>query len=165
MARYEEIVNAFWESHEGYFNKSNEVSTFAADVLNKFLNYLEAPPEAVKVRPMSGEYDSNEEYTTFGALTMEEDARWHIGVLLTLIKPNVITPRPTSLIHLIFREKPYGSGIYEVRLDEGKDTFLLDGTEESHTRFFDYLYDVIYRFYHKRLERFLGKDRIEKIGF
>ena len=164
MTKFEELCDLFSKSRNDYFKYEDECIHFAADLTKEFITYFKIPQEQITYIPTNKEPEEDKRYTLFGAMHLDDDTFWHIGIILTLFeKPNVYPYQPVLMIIKLKKE----NGDFIVSLKGQSKTFKLNGKNpKTFVPFFEYIYENISVLFKSNLQKFLKNSSITKsIGF
>jgi len=164
MSKFEELCKSYATARENYFNYRNACWDFASHLVSGMIDYFQCPKEQVKFIPLKGDEKPGSVYTLMGAMHLDDDTFWHLGVGLTLyIAPNVF-PHETILLPLLIKKV---TDYFIVKLDGHQKEFKIhiDKTDEFDT-FYEFVFQQIQETYEKGLQRFLDQNEAtRKIGF
>lgn len=156
MTKYEELCDAQTGAMRALRDYRRECADFFAGFRKGLADYLECPPEKLRVFP-PGEHDKEKDYRIDESLRAGNDGFWNVGLSLEMA--------PRKLVDIPFR----------LRKLEGVYTLIVDSEPATRYEFraapFDFqkcyadLFERIRSFYEESLDRYLhGKDR-RPIGF
>ena len=109
MSRYEEMVKTAKEARSGWELRDQAARRFIAQVLERFRDYCEIPPDRIKFLPWDEQkkiYEGDvDEVAPFHRVVNfdEEENAWHIGICLLLSAPKS-RPRYTVTFNLHVEE-------------------------------------------------------------
>ncbi len=135
-----------------------------ATVVNGFIEYCGIPPNQILFLPCDKEPDENSRYTMPGAMHLDEDTYWHLGLQITLYeKPNIFPHQPI-FFKICVKDK---DGDLFVKLDQEKEPQKINlSSRDDLNVFFDKLVSLIIRYFKEGLQEFLEKETIiKKLGF
>ena len=164
MSKFEELCKAYATSRKNYFDYRETCSKFAHTLVRGMVDYFGCPKGQVKFIPLNKEVESGSIYTVMGAIHLDDDTFWHLGVRLTLYKaPNIFPHQPFLLRLLIKKVDDY----FTVKLrTEGPEFKVHEDKPDEFNSFYEFIFDLIKEDLEKGLQRFLEQNEtVRKIGF
>jgi hypothetical protein len=104
MTPYQKLCHALNQANTDYSAYRQESFSFGLKFAAHFKAFLCAPEGSLRYVPLEKDDDNNTGYTVMGAMHMEEDGFWHLGMIL-LLEAN---GRPGHEIKLHIRFKREG---------------------------------------------------------
>ena len=166
MTKYEEILKSYKTAMKRYADYRKECWRFAHKLVNGLINYLKCPKELVMFDPLNREIKEGQIFTLEGAMHLEDDTFWHLGIGINLYRePNIIQERVKLCIMIKGSNKHF-----IVKLEGINKEFEIDENKpEEFKTFYDFIFKQITEFYDKGLIQFLEKDKdittLRNIGF
>lgn len=167
MSKFEELCRAYAVARKNYFDYRDTCCKFAHTLVSGMIDYFKCPKEQIKFIPLKGEVEPNSSYTVMGAIHLDDDTFWHLGVMLTLYEaPNVFPHQPVLLQLLIKKVDDY----FIVKLGTKRQEFTIhEDKPDEFNPFYEFIFVLIKENHEKGLQRFLGKEQKKeeprKIGF
>ncbi len=164
MSKFKELCKAYETARINFFDYRRDCHTFASKLIDGLIDFLQCPKEQIKFIPLKKDYESDFTYTLMGAMHLNDDTFWHLGVGITLYKEPNIFPHETVLISFLIKEK---SDSFTVKLgDSGKEFEILKDKPEDFNEIYEFIFNQIKETYEKGLKRFLEqKETSREIGF
>lgn len=164
MSKFKELCDAYTLSRKKYFDYWDACAIFATNLVNGVVDYFECPREQISFIPLKETPKPNTTYTLRGAMHLDEDTFWHLGVGLTLYTAPNIFPHERTILPFLIKKVDDN---FIVKLGpEGKE--FRDSTDKSDRfkEFFDFIFIKIKERYEKGLQKFLEQNETtRKIGF
>lgn len=164
MTKFEELCQAYTNSRKYYFDYRDSCYQFTGGLMGKISSRLGIPMEQLEFIPLKEEPKPNTKYSISGAMHLDDDTYWHIGIRITLYeKPNILPHQPV-LVRILIKKK---DNIFTVRLGPAGEVFpIRQEVEEEYNTFIDAMFSLIKNGFETGLQRFLEKREIvKKIGF
>ena len=167
MTKFQEMCAAFAESRDSYFAYQNACILFASDLERKFIEHCSIPHELLRLVPLNEKPKDGTIYTPAGAMYLDDDIFWHLGVQLTLYSaPNQFPYQPVLMVFCIKKE----ADRFLVRFGTNGPDFIIEPScIEGYLKLFDHVTSQIKDYFSGRLQRFLecsgDIDEVRKIGF
>ena len=109
MSKFEELCQSYSDARNKYIRFRDECFDFAAQLIKGFVDYYEIPSEQVKIVPTHEEVKPNTVYSIRGAMNLDDDTYWHLGLILNFyVRPGVSTEQPFLHIFKIKEEMIQG---------------------------------------------------------
>ena len=164
MTKFDELCKAFARARKDYHEYENSSRKFAGKLVKKLIDHMGIPKDQFKYVPLEGERDKNATYSIAGAMHLDHDAYWNLGICITIYEQPNSYPHQPLLIRLLFKKKD-DSYIVKIGPNGDVNNVRLD-VEEDYAVFAEFLFNYLKNIYEGRLEKFLEKDIVEKkIGF
>ena len=151
-------------SRATYFAYRDKSVDFAGDLMKRYIAYLEISEENYRYLPLDKEPKVDTKYSMRGALHLDDDARWRLGLQLTLVAASDETARQPVLIAFMFQSE---GDAYRVRIAESDNGHLIHSESElDFNRFFNFLQSQIKQHFEGDFQRFLDQSApMRRIGF
>lgn len=166
MSRFDELCKAYAKARKNYFNYRESCLTFAENLINGLIKYLECPPEQVRFFPLDQqEPQPGHTYTLMGSMTLLEDTFWHFGMGLTLYESKHIYPHETVFFQFMIKAGDTEDSFF-VKLEEEGEMFRI-ATPDDAILLYKLIFNEIEESYKNSLQHFLENtgDTARKIGF
>ena len=163
MSKFEELCEFFNTSVDHYIKYRDDCHDFSASFFNDLKEYLDIPPDSLKIYPPGDEIDFTHGYNLLDAMILEDDTFWHfrIGITLAISSKPPSFPSRTFLINVLVKKT---DEYFEVRLgDAGGPEFKMT-LKPDFTPAYDLIYGKLKEYLENGLERFLKQD-MATIGF
>jgi len=147
MTKFEELLQSYEDRTQKHLEYKNDIVQFACDLFERFVQYLECPPERIRFYPHDADGGRGEP-TPQHAMTIKEDGRIVTVVLLEIRKPNPSGRRLVGQGEKMILPTYFGKtgNRYTVQVDEdGKRFTLASAADSKADQFFDHILDVIKR--------------------
>ena len=90
VTKFDELCAAFAESRSKFFKYRDECLGLATKLISGLVQYLEIPRDCVSFVPLDKEPEPDRQYHIIGAMHLDDDTFWHVGVQLRIYEaPNV----------------------------------------------------------------------------
>ncbi len=164
MSKFEELCQAYVLSRKTYVDYRDSCFAFSQTLLEALVRYLEVPDGRIRLVPVNREPDAEAIYPLGGAMHLDDDTYWHLGVLIDLSDPAGAYPPQAVLIKLLLKRC---EASFCVRLgQEGDDFAVRDGYPQDLASFLDHIHKTIKESYEEGLQQFLiQQESTRKIGF
>lgn len=164
MSKFEEICQAYATSRKTYMEYRDACFGFSQTLLEGLIRYLEVPGGRIRLVPVNREPDADAVYTLAGAMHLDEDTYWHLGVLVDLSDPAGAYPPQAVLLKLLLKRH---EATFFVRLGQDEEDFeVRDGHPQDLEAFLEHIYLSIKESYEQGLQQFLiQEESTRKIGF
>ena len=155
---------SYKNSRETYFEYRNRGFNFAGELIRRYVEYLGIPNEQFRFVPLDEDPKPNTTYTLFGAIHLNDDSFWHLGLQITIFTAPNEYPQQPLLIKFMFKASENGYLIRISEDDPGRNISL--GNEKEFLAFFDFLQTMIQQSFETGLQRFLEQSApLRTIGF
>jgi hypothetical protein len=164
MSKFDDLCQAYATSRKAYVEYRDASFGFSQTLLEALVRYLEVPDGRIRLVPVNREPDADAVYPLGGAMHLDEDTYWHLGVLIDLSDPAGAYPPQAVLIKLLLKRC---EATFCVRLgQEGDDFVVRDGYPQDLAAFLDHVHGTIKESYEQGLQQFLEQqESTRKIGF
>ena len=154
MAKVDEIKRAYEEFRQRSREYNDLCYSFAAQLRRGFAVYLGSPDDYVTFFPprKPEEAAGSAEYTQAGAMELEADGFWLLGVAVHIPGVGIYT--------YVIRFKHVGEE-FVLELGDGVEFEAENGESEELEAFYNHLVDITKSFYKKYLDDLLSGDRPE----
>ncbi|HBM3089213.1 hypothetical protein PTQ46_14475 [Klebsiella michiganensis] len=165
MSKFEEICAAYKVSRDNFHDYRNRSMDFALSLGHKYIQYLGIASENYRWVPPSESSTEKAGVTIPGAMELDDDTYWHMGLKIKIFSAPNVFPQQELLIVFKFKEKE--AKVFEVMVDGvDKKHDIETYSDASFTVFFNHLQDVILAQYQDDLDNFLASQQENrKIGF
>ena len=165
MTKFDTLCTAYKTSRKTNFSYRDEGINFARELIAKYIKFLEVPEDYFRFVPMDETPKSNTTYSLFGAIHLNDDTYWHLGLQLTLFTAPNEYPRQPILI--VFRFKQIADKKFEVKISEEDSGHQIScGIESEFNDFFEFLQKQIVASFEDGLQEFLEQSApLRTIGF
>nr|DAI75498.1 MAG TPA: hypothetical protein [Caudoviricetes sp.] len=165
MSKFEEICAAYKVSQDKFHDYRNRSMDFALSLGHKYIQYLGITRENFRWVPVQDNSTEEEGFTIQGAMHLDDDTYWHLGLKINVFTaPNAF---PQQRLLIIFKFKQKEKDKFEVMVDgyDKKHIIAVDG-DASYTVFFNHLQKIIMSLYEDDLDNFLASQQENRtIGF
>lgn len=164
MSKFEELCKIYDSARGSYVDYQRVCHDFASRLVKSMIDYFQGPEGAVTFIPLQGEPEPEKTYTLMGAMHLDKDTFWHLGVVVTLYpRPGIFLPHRRNLLcFLIKKVEDY----FIVKLSHLKEEFKIHRDKpDEFNPFFEFVFEKIKESYENSLQRFLEQDSIFRIGF
>jgi len=164
MSKFEELCQAYATSRKAYVDYRDACFGFSQTLLEALIRYLEVPDGRIRLVPVNREPDAEAVYTLGGAMHLDEDTYWHLGVLVDLTDPSGAHPPQAVLLKLLLKRH---EATFDVRLGQDEEDFeVRDDHPQDLAAFLEHIYLSIKESYEQGLQQFLiQQESTRKIGF
>lgn len=165
MTKFDELCAAYKTSRETYFAYRNDGFKFAMELMSRYKEFLGVQSEYFRFVPADETPKPDTTYTIPGAIHLNDDTYWHLGLLLTLFTAPSEYPQQPVLI--VFRFKQISGKKYQLKISE-EDTGheITCGDESQFNMFFEFLQAQIVVHFENGLQEFLEQSApLRTIGF
>lgn len=163
MSKYQELCQAYAVSRKAYMDYREASLTFTQSLIQALMRYLEIPEGQVTFVPVNKEPDPEAIYPLAGAMHLEDDAYWHLGVVLNLGDPSGACPPQAVLLKLLVKHR---EGTFGVRLGQDEEDILIrPDFPQDMTEFLEHVFTAVKDSYEEGLQQFLDHETMRKIGF
>lgn len=164
MSKFSDICTAYSTSRTTYFEYRDRSFSFAGELIRRYVQYLEIPAERFRFVPLNEEPKPNTTYTLAGAIHLDDDTYWHLGLQIMIFTSSNAYPQQPVLIRFMFKA---AEGGYHIRISENDDGHVIHaGNETEFTTFFDFLQLQIRQNFLTGLQCFLEQSApLRTIGF
>ncbi|ATM05101.1 hypothetical protein [Raoultella planticola] len=165
MSKFEEICAAYKVSRDNFHAYRNRSMDFALSLGHKYIQYLGITKENFRWVPEQDSSTEKEGFTIPGAMHLDDDTYWHLGLKIKIFTAPNVFPQQELLIIFKFKEKE--EKVFEVMIDNvDKKHDIEIWIDASYTVFFNHLQEVILAMYQDGLDNFLASQQENrKIGF
>ncbi len=165
MSKFEEICAAYKVSRDNFHDYRNRSMDFALGLGNKYIQYLGIASENFRWVPPSEPSTEESGFTIPGAMVLDDDTYWHMGLKIKIFTAPNVFPQQELLIVFKFKEKE--EKVFEVMIDGvNKKHDIETYSDASYTVFFNHLQKVILAMYQDDLDDFLASQQEKRtIGF
>lgn len=164
MTKFSDLCTSYKTSRETYFEYRNRSYDFASELIRRYVQFLGIPNEQFRFVPLDEVPKPNTTYTLFGAIHLNDDSFWHLGLQITIFTAPNEYPQQPLLIKFLFKEAENGFRILISEDDPGHIIHL--GNESEFLAFFDFLQHTIQQSFETGLQRFLEQSApLKTIGF
>lgn len=155
MSKFDELCLSYKTSRENFFSYRDDIQTFAAELIGKYIRYLRIPEKQLKFVPLKKELKANTLYTLFGSIHFNnEDNYWYLGVEITLAFASNDIPEQPVLIRFMFKRTD--DDIFLVKLYEQDPGHSINiNNINDFLVFFDFLQNQIRALFEKTPHEFL----------
>ena len=80
MTKFDTLCTAYKTSRKTNFSYRDEGINFARELIAKYIKFLEVPEDYFRFVPMDETPKSNTTYSLFGAIHLNDDTYWHLGL-------------------------------------------------------------------------------------
>lgn len=163
MSKFDELCRSFAEARRQYSAYRDEHFRFADRLIRGLIEYFEIPQSQIRYVPTDEEVKTNDQYTLLGAMHLDNDTFWHLGVIITFFdKPDRFPKQP---VLFVFRMKQKSDKFIIQNNPQDKEHIIDPNSREDFIRFYDSLFDSINNYF--SLQAFLEKEQPEprRIGF
>lgn len=165
MSKFKEICTAYKVSQDNFNAYRNRSMDFALSLGHKYIKYLGITKENFRWVPVQDTSTEDEGFTIQGAMHLDDDTYWHLGLKIKVFTaPNAL---PQQRLLIIFKFKQKEKDTFEVMVDgyDKKHIIATDG-DASYTVFFNHLQKIIMSLYEDDLDNFLATQKENRtIGF
>jgi hypothetical protein len=164
MSKFEDMCAAYADSRNKFFSYRKRCQSHMSALVSGFIEYCKIPPDQVLFLPCDHEPKENSRYSLPGAMHLDEDTYWYLGVQITLYeKPNIFPHQPILLILCV---KDINGDLF-VKIGRDSQTQQLNLSDESErSSFYDQLVGIITRYFKEGLQQFLETEaKLKRIGF
>lgn len=165
MTRFDELCFAYRTSREKFFSYREDGFMFAGDLVSRYQKFLGVTNDCFVFVPTDKPAKPETTYTLFGAIHLNDDTYWHLGLQFTLFTaPNAYPQQP---VLIVFRFKKIGEKKYHVKIsEEDSGHEITCGNEAEFNAFFDFLQQQIVAHFEDGLQEFLEQSApLRTIGF
>ncbi|MCZ3467590.1 hypothetical protein LRS20_01550 [Klebsiella pneumoniae] len=165
MSKFEEICAAYKVSRDNFHAYRNRSMDFALGLGNKYIQYLGIASENFRWVPPSEPSTEKSGFTIPGAMVLDDDTYWHMGLKIKIFTAPNVFPQQELLIVFKFKEKE--EKVFEVMIDGVNNKHDIETySDASYTVFFNHLQKVILAMYQDDLDDFLASQQEKRtIGF
>jgi len=165
MSKFGELCHAYKVSRDKYFSYRDESFEFARELIGLYTEYLAIPKEQFKFIPLDEEPTPNSTYSLFGAIHLNEDTYWHLGLQITIYTSPNIFPHQPIMIRFMFKKSQDNK--YFVKISDSDPGHNIEqGNKPQFIAFFDFLQDQIRSHFEDGLQEFLEQSApLRTIGF
>ncbi|EOW2276201.1 MULTISPECIES: hypothetical protein [Klebsiella pneumoniae complex] len=165
MSKFEEICAAYKISQDNFNAYRSRSMDFALSLGHKYIQYLGVTKGNFWWVPEHDSSTEKEGYTIPGAMHLDDDTYWHLGLKIKIFMAPNAFPQQELLIIFKFKEKE--EKVFEVMIDHvDKKHDIEIWIDASYTVFFNHLQEVILAMYQDGLDNFLASQQeSRKIGF
>lgn len=142
---------------------------FAGTFIKGLIDYLEIPKEKIQLVPTNKKPEEGTTYTHIGAMHMNADSYFHLGVIIAFsLGENTY---PEERIKFTLRLK-FMDAVFHIRVLNGEDPFdkeplkvRPENTDEDLRLVFDYIGDLLSNMFENRLQNYLRQnDELQQRG-
>ncbi|OJT38445.1 hypothetical protein [Serratia plymuthica] len=165
MSKFEEICAAYKDSKENFNSYRKESMDFAISLGGKYIQYLGVGKEHFRWVPEAEQDTKSTGFTIPGAMHLDEDTYWHLGLKIRVFSaPNIM---PQQDVFIVFMFKKVADCEYAIKLRSDDKPFIIETDKDtSYTVFFNYLQKLILEIYQDDLTNFLeSAQSSRRIGF
>ena len=148
MTRYDELTQIYRKTRHTFQQYEDECSTFARELVNGLLKYIEWPRnQEITYIAVGQEIDStNKFYALASAMQMDSESFWHFGVELRIQEAN--GAYPLSLVLSFFIKK--ADDFFIVKLGpQGRELKIPESKRGQLEPFYEEVYKQIKEFFTK----------------
>jgi hypothetical protein len=164
VSKFDELCQAYASSRKAYVDYRDACFGFAQALIEGLLAFLQVPEGRIRLVPVNRDPDPEAAYSLAGAMHLDEDTYWHVGVVVDLSDPAGAFPPQAVLIKLLVKRH---DGAFYVRLGEDdEDMRVRDASPEDLALVMEHVFETIKDSYEQGLQQFLDQDEsTRKIGF
>lgn len=165
MTKFDELCSAYKKSRENYFSFRDDGFEFARELMSRYKAFLGVPSDYFHFLPTDQPVKPGTTYSIFGAIHLNDDTYWRLGLRLTLFSaPNEYPQQP---VLVIFRFKKTDEKKYQVKIsEEDLGHEISCGNETEFKAFFEFLQQQIVAHFEAGLQEFLEQSApLRTIGF
>ncbi|MCP4359660.1 MAG: hypothetical protein GY796_16765 [Chloroflexi bacterium] len=163
MTKYNELAQIYRESRQSFRKYEETCATFARELVDGFLDYMEWPRnQEINYLAVGEETDPDNKFFALGkAMQMDMESFWHFGIELRIQEASGLHPISLVLSFFIKKTGPHfivklGANGREIKIPESKRGEL--------NPFFDAIYGQIKEFFAKRyIQAITGNEK--EFGF
>lgn len=165
MSKYNEMCESYKNSQAKFFEYQESCRGFAKEFIYGFLSYIEIPKEDYTFVPTDKEPDPGSKYSLFGAMHLNEDTYYHIGIIVTLRSNPAGVPRQD--LKFVLRLKQLDEVFLTKVLDDEDPIRVVPGDAAGYKTVYDHIVTTIKNFLENELQNFLrtGEQPSRSIGF
>lgn len=165
MTKFEEICAAYKVSQDNFHDYRTRSMNFALSLGHKYIQYLGIAKQNFRWVPEQDSSTEKEGFTIPGAMHLDDDTHWHLGLKIKIFTAPNVFPQQELLIVFKFKEKE--AKVFEVMVDGVDKKYDIETySDASYTVFFNHLQDVILAQYQDDLDNFLASQKENRtIGF
>ena len=153
MSRFLELCRVIEEDRKRWIDYRRECLTFAKKLTSGMAEYLQCPESCMEYVPTVGERDPDKKYFLAGAMRLDDDPFYHLGVLLRL---DLHTP--SILIPFLIRKV---KDVFEVRIETLDQEFRIHQDRPDELRSVHvFVFELVKETYEKGFQRWLDQDTI-----
>ncbi|HBX8459029.1 TPA: hypothetical protein MII19_16045 [Klebsiella pneumoniae] len=165
MSKFEEICAAYKVSQDNYSTYRELSAAFAIGLGRRYIQYLGLTKANFKWVPENDTSTEKEGITIPGAMHLDDDTYWHMGLKIKIFSAPNVYPQQRLLIIFKFKQKDKSKFEVMVDGDDKKHIIETDG-DASYTVFFNHLQKIIMGLYENDLDNFLASQQENRtIGF
>jgi hypothetical protein len=165
MSKFEEICAAYKDSKENFNSYRKESMGFAISLGRKYLQYLGVETNHFRWVPESKQDDKSTNFTIPGAMHLDDDTYWHLGLKLRVYSAKNVMPQQDVFIVFMFKKIADCEYAIKVRAEDTPHIIETD-KDTSYTVFFNHLQTLILDIYKDDLTNFLESEKSSRrIGF
>lgn len=165
MSKFEEICAAFDESQRKFIDYRSECHDFGRKLSRQYIQFLEVPKEHFEWFNPDADKPPKGKVTIPGAMYLDDDTYWHLGLKITVIDKQKSGFRPKILI--IFKFKKLDNSTFEVLIDGDEKSHKIElDKDDAFNLLFSHLQTILLGLYQNDLEDFLASQQSPRsIGF
>ncbi|EMQ4185807.1 TPA: hypothetical protein ACKPVS_001302 [Serratia marcescens] len=165
MSKFEDICAAYKVSKENFNSYRKESMDFAIHLGGRYRQYLGVETDHFRWVPESKQDDKSTDFTIPGAMHLDDDTYWHLGLKLRVYSAKNVMPQQDVFIVFMFKKIADCEYAIKVRAADSPHTIETD-KDASYTVFFNYLQNLILEIYKDDLTNFLqSEQQSRRIGF
>lgn len=164
MSKFDEMCAAYVESRKNWFSYRDKCSDAMRRLAAGFIKYCEIPEDQVRLVPVTGEDRQGKTFSLLGAMNVEDQGFWQLGMQITLFeKPNQYPHQP---ILIVLGVKDHDGKLQVMVGKDGEVQLLNIDDKEQLANFYDKLVILVKKFFRDGLQEFLEKSApLKTIGF
>lgn len=165
MSKFEELCQSYAISQKKYREYEQDCMSFIQKFYNGFIAHAEIPREQIYLVPLHEEPTPGSMYSPLGAMNLEDDTYYHLGVVLTVYTAPKQFPQQSLQIHLQVK-KTDGVFLVKITTDDEPVKIALEN-QQDYIGVYDKIISLIKDHFENGLQKFLEgiPDPIQKIGF
>ncbi|HIE4801236.1 TPA: hypothetical protein ACXNDR_003952 [Serratia marcescens] len=165
MSKFEEICSAYKVSKENFNSYRRESMSFAVSLGQKYVQYLGVDADHFWWVPEAEQDKANTNFTIPGAMHLDDDTYWHLGLKLRIYSARNVMPQQDVFIVFMFKKVADCEFAIKVRADDTPHIIETD-KDPSYEVFFNHLQELILDIYKNDLDDFLQSEKpSRRIGF
>lgn len=165
MTRFEGLCQSYKISQQKYREYEKACEGFIQELYGGFITYAEIPRGQVRLIPLHKEATKGSLYSAMGAMNLENDTYFHLGLELTVYLAPKTFPQQGLLLHLRIKQNKEGFVVKITSDDE--PTCVRAGNQQDLEGIYNKILDLITDHFENGLQKFLDgtPDPIARIGF
>lgn len=166
MGKHSELCQSFREHRDELSQFRLESHQFGQKLGAGYISYLDVPEGDFSWHKTNEFTDQNKNYTILGAMKLEDDGFWSLGVSILIYITKNTFPQSKLLINFYFKEKTTGTYTVKISTDDNSPSTVNIDNNNDFTIVYDRLQELIIKMYKNTVKNIKeDNSKLPTIGF